>query len=93
MEFKTYMGNLFNAETPNDPEKDIPLKPDKNPDQTRPKPGGNEPNKVDPTRIEQPQKTDPTRIGSSKTKIRAHKLTKVNSWEEALEKMKGVLEK
>ena len=51
------------------PEKDIPLKPDKNPDPTRPKPGGNEPEKNDPTRIEQPNKTDPTRIdqlGSTK---------------------------
>ncbi|MES2592448.1 MAG: hypothetical protein V4608_11215 [Bacteroidota bacterium] len=44
------------------PEKDIPVKPDKNPDPTTPKPGGNEPNKNDPTRIEQPEKADPTRI-------------------------------
>ncbi len=44
------------------PEKDIPVKPDKNPDPTTPKPGGNEPNKNDPTRIEQPKKNDPTRI-------------------------------
>lgn len=44
------------------PEKDIPVKPDKNPDPTKPKPGGNEPNKIDPTRIEEPKKNDPTRI-------------------------------
>ena len=44
------------------PEKDIPLKPDKNPDPTRPMPGGNEPEKNDPTRIERPEKLDPTRI-------------------------------
>ena len=43
------------------PEKDIPTKPNPNPDPTRPKPG-QEPEKVDPTRIEEPQKTDPTRI-------------------------------
>jgi hypothetical protein len=44
------------------PEKEIPGKPDPNPDPTKPKPGGNEPEKNDPTRIEEPQKTDPTRI-------------------------------
>jgi len=44
------------------PEKDIPVKPDKNPDPTLPKPGGNEPEKNDPTRIEEPEKLDPTRI-------------------------------
>lgn len=44
------------------PEKDIPVKPDVNPDPTKPKPGGNEPEKNDPTRIEEPSKTDPTRI-------------------------------
>ena len=49
------------------PEKDIPVKPDKDPDPTKPKPGGNEPEKNDPTRIEEPQKTDPTRIGKFKT--------------------------
>lgn len=48
------------------PEKDIPVKPDKNPDPTKPKPGGNEPNKNDPTRIEEPEKSDPTRIGKVK---------------------------
>jgi hypothetical protein len=49
---------------PNAPEKHIPVKPDKNPDPTKPQPGGNEPDKVDPTRIEEPEKTDPTRIAS-----------------------------
>lgn len=47
---------------PNTPERDIPAKPDKNPDPTAPRPGGNEPGKVDPTRIEEPGKLDPTRI-------------------------------
>jgi len=47
---------------PVEPEKDIPAKPDINPDPTRPKPGGNEPEKNDPTRITEPPKTDPTRI-------------------------------
>ena len=49
-------------EPPNQPQKDIPAKPDKNPDPTAPRPGGNEPGKVDPTRIEEPGKNDPTRI-------------------------------
>ena len=41
---------------------EIPTKPDINPDPTKPKPGGNEPEKNDPTRITEPPKTDPTRI-------------------------------
>ncbi len=45
-----------------DPERNIPVKPDINPDPTQPKPGGNEPEKNDPTRIEEPGKIDPTRI-------------------------------
>lgn len=49
------------------PEKDIPAKPDKNPDPTQPKPGGNEPEKNDPTRIEEPGKLDPTRIDDPPT--------------------------
>ncbi len=81
------MGNLFNVEMTINPEKDVPTKPDKNPDQTSPKPGGNEPDKTDPTRIEDPKKTDPTRIGSSQTRSRAHKLTRVNDWNEVREKM------
>ena len=47
------------------PEKDIPMKPDRNPDPTTPKPGGNDPQKNDPTRIEEPHKLDPTRIEPS----------------------------
>ncbi len=47
---------------PNTPGKNIPLQPDRNPDPTKQRPGGNEPGKVDPTRIEQPEKSDPTRI-------------------------------
>jgi len=45
---------------PNDPKRKIPVKPDKNPDPTK-KPN-NDPEKVDPTRIEEPEKHDPTRI-------------------------------
>ena len=45
------------------PEKDIPAKPDVNPDPTKPKPGGNEPEKNDPTRIQEPpQPAQPERI-------------------------------
>jgi hypothetical protein len=44
-------------EAPVKPEKNVPVKPDKNPDPTRIKPGVNEPEKTDPTRIE-PQKPD-----------------------------------
>jgi hypothetical protein len=47
-------------EAPVKPEKDIPVKPDKNPDKTQ------TPEKNDPTRIQpgvnEPSKTDPTRI-------------------------------
>ena len=85
MEFETYMDNLFNAETPINPEKDIPAKPDINPDPTKPRPGGNEPKKIDPTRIEEPAKLDPTRIAPGRPNSR--KWTRVNSWNEALEKM------
>jgi hypothetical protein len=49
-------------QNPVKPEKDIPVKPDINPDPTKRKPGGNEPEKNDPTRITEPPKTDPTRI-------------------------------
>ena len=87
MEFKAYMGNLFNAESVNDPEKDMPAKPDKNPDPTTPRPGGDQPNRVDPTRVEEPKKADPTRIGSSQRKSQSHKWTKVNSWDELIEKV------
>jgi hypothetical protein len=43
------------------PEKDIPSKPNPNPDPTKTKPG-NDPRKNDPTRIEEPKQNDPTRI-------------------------------
>lgn len=71
------MDDSFSSTIPNNPEKNIPTKPDKNPDPTIPRPGGNEPQKNDPTRIEEnnpsvppapkpgvnnPQKNDPTRI-------------------------------
>jgi len=48
--------NPEKEKTPNNPQKDIPAKPDKNPDPTITKPGGNEPKKNDPTRIEEPRK-------------------------------------
>jgi len=37
------------------PQKHIPGKPDKNPDPTRTRPGVNEPEKIDPTRIDEPE--------------------------------------
>ncbi|MBI2269123.1 MAG: hypothetical protein HYU69_02065 [Bacteroidetes bacterium] len=46
---------------PNNPQKRIPTKPDKNPDPTKPIPG-REPEKIDPTRIDEPSKTDSTYI-------------------------------
>lgn len=39
-----------------------PMKPDKHPDPTKPKPGVTDPDKIDPTRIDEPNKVDPTRI-------------------------------
>lgn len=78
------------SETPlPNPQKETPAKPDKNPDPTKPRPGGNEPNKVDPTRIEEPKRNDPTRIAPSKGRAQARKWTRVNSWAEAMEKMKA----
>lgn len=65
MEGATFMKqdkNKAKQKAPIEPQKDVPAKPDKNPDPTRPKPGGNEPEKNDPTRIEEPGKNDPTRI-------------------------------
>lgn len=56
--------NLRQQIPPVKPEKNIPTRPDQNPDPTIPKPGGNEPEKNDPTRIEEPNKVDPTRIDS-----------------------------
>jgi hypothetical protein len=55
-----------NGEAPVHPEKEIPLKPDRNPDPTKRIPGVNEPEKADPTRIEEPEKHDPTRIAPQK---------------------------
>jgi hypothetical protein len=54
--------NLKRQNRPIKTDKNIPVKPDQNPDPTQPKPGGNEPEKNDPTRIEEPNKADPTRI-------------------------------
>lgn len=51
-----------NQDPPVKPEKNIPAKPDKNPDPTLPKPGRNELERNNPTRIEEPNKIDPTRI-------------------------------
>jgi hypothetical protein len=39
-----------------------PAIPDENPDITRPRPGGNEPEKSDPTRIPKPTKTAYSRV-------------------------------
>ncbi len=89
MNFQTQMHITNNENVPTDPEKEIPAKPDKNPDPTKQRPGGNEPNKVDPTRIEEPKKNDPTRIAISSSHARTHKWTKVSSWEEAFSKMQG----
>lgn len=58
-------GKKPREDAPVKPEKEIPTRPDKNPDPTKPRPGGNEPEKNDPTRIENPPKTDPTRIEPS----------------------------
>jgi hypothetical protein len=60
MQRKNNIVEKSHSALPNKP--NVPSKPDENPDPTKPKPGGNEPEKNDPTRIEQPQKTDPTRI-------------------------------
>ena len=61
MNISKYMtANWPDNPLPNKPT--TPVKPDINPDPTIPRPGGNEPEKNDPTRIEEPQKTDPTRI-------------------------------
>jgi len=43
------------------PEKNIPVKPDKNPDPTLPKPEKKEEEKNDPHRIEEPAKISPLR--------------------------------
>jgi hypothetical protein len=51
-----------NPDTPPPNKPVTPVKLDHNPDPTKPKPGGNEPNKADPTRIEETPKVDPTRI-------------------------------
>ncbi len=53
---------ISNSNDPDKPGKDIPAKPDKDPDPTRPHPGGNEPEKNDPARIEEPTTHGPTRI-------------------------------
>jgi hypothetical protein len=62
---KTEEGDLNKddvAGPPVKPERNIPVKPDKNPDPTKIIPGINEPEKEDPTRIDEPKKVDPTRI-------------------------------
>lgn len=89
MEFKSQDVNYGYGDAPNNPEKEIPAKPDRNPDPTKPRPGGNEPGKNDPTRIQEPPKTDPTRIANP-MQSRGHKMTRVNSWGEALEKIQAM---
>ena len=51
---------------PNNPEKYIPTKPDKDPDPTKKK--NDDPKKIDPTRINEPEKNDPTRIDEPPSK-------------------------
>ena len=60
---KKTAGNITSTgpSKPINPEKDMPNKPNPNPDPTKPNPG-NEPQRVDPTRIEEPKRNDPTRI-------------------------------
>lgn len=86
MEFQTRFSRQVQS-GPTNPEKEIPAKPDKNPDPTKPKPGGNEPKKNDPTRITEPPKTDPTRITPSPGKSKSHKWVKVNGWDELMTKI------
>jgi hypothetical protein len=47
---------------PFEPGKDTPARPDENPDPTLPGRNGNDPERIDPTRISDPQRIDPTRI-------------------------------
>lgn len=56
----TQSKNLTGGDPPNKPK--TPVTPDKNPDPTRRAPGRNEPERIDPTRIDEPDTTDPTRI-------------------------------
>jgi hypothetical protein len=44
------------------PERHIPTIPYKNPDPTKPIPGVNDPEKIDPSRIEEPEKVDPAKL-------------------------------
>lgn len=85
MEFQSRFSKHAVTGNPN-PQKEIPAKPDKNPDPTKPRPGGNEPKKNDPTRITEPQKTDPTRITPAQTpsKSHGHKWVKVSGWDELI---------
>lgn len=55
---------MMGDDAPVKPEKHIPAKPDPDPDHSRKK--GPDPEKNDPTRIEEPQKNDPTRIDPGK---------------------------
>lgn len=50
---------------PFDPDENKPVKPDNDPDPTEHE--GNDPEKNDPTRIQEPAKTDPTRIDQPTT--------------------------
>jgi hypothetical protein len=60
MKMKTNLKDKLGNGAPNDPEKHIPVKPDKDPDPTKKK--NDDPKKIDPTRINEPEKNDPTRI-------------------------------
>lgn len=50
---------------PNQPDKNVPVKPDVNPDPTKIKPGINDPAKQDPTRIDEPSPPSPIEPKSS----------------------------
>ncbi|MDZ4665240.1 MAG: hypothetical protein SGJ15_10215 [Bacteroidota bacterium] len=57
------IGTKIHAKTdpPVNPDKNIPTKPDRNPDPTKIRPGVNEPEKADPTRINNPSIEQPSK--------------------------------
>jgi len=60
MSKKNAKKNSIKKGPPFKPAKELPVKPDKDPDPT--KHDINDPQKTDPTRIKEPEKIDPTRI-------------------------------
>lgn len=59
------------------PGKNIPLKPDKNPDPTKPIPGINEPERVDPTRIDNPTKHEQLNVSTGLPQTGAQRILAV----------------